>query len=121
MPKKYPDETIYMKVDGKYKAIGKIYDRDHVGYGNYFIYNNKYSRGIRWIGASPNPDFIGLETAVELCKDTLEKELRDIIDDFVSGKINNSSYRFYLTDSICQAIRKTFLDKKKEMLEKIKN
>jgi len=120
MPRKYPDETIYMRVDGKYKPIGKIYDRDHIGYGNYFVYNNKYSRGIRWIAASPDPDFIGLETAVEETKDTLEIELRDIIDNFISGNVNNT-YRFYLTDSICQAIRKTFLKKKAEMLEKIKN
>ncbi len=119
MPRKYPDETIYMKVDGKFKAIGKFYDRDYIGYGNYFVYNNKYSRGLRWIGAAPDPDFIGLETAVEACKDTLEKELRDIIDDFVSGKTDNI-HRFYLTDSICQAIRKTFIDKKKEMLTLIK-
>ncbi len=119
MPRKFPDETIYMRIDGKYKAIGKIYDRDHIGYGNYFIHNSKFGRGLRWIGAAPDPDFIGLETAVEACKDNLEKELRNIVDDFISGKVNNT-HRFYLTDNICQAIRKTFLDKKKEMIDRIK-
>ena len=41
------------------------------------------------------------------------------LDDFISGKTNNT-HRFYLTDSICQAICKIFLDKKKEMLKIIK-
>lgn len=120
MRKKYPDETIYMKVDGKFKAIGKLYDRDHIGYGNYFVYNNKYTRGIRWIGASPNPDFISLETAIEVSKDNLRDCIVNIFEKYLENPFEYS-HNFYMTDEICQAIRKTFLEKKKEMLEIIKD
>jgi hypothetical protein len=119
MPKKYPDETVYMKVDGKFKAFGKIYDRDHIGYGNYFVYNTKFGRGLRWIGATPDPDFIGLESAVEESKDNLSKAITEIFERYIA---NPKEYylNFYMTDEICQAIRKTFLDKKKQMLKLIK-
>lgn len=119
MPKKYPDETVYMKVDGKFKAFGKVYDRDHIGYGNYFVYNTKFGRGLRWIGASPDPDFIGLESAIEESKDNLSKSITKIFERYLA---NPKEYylNYYMTDEICQAIRKTFLDKKKQMLTLIK-
>ena len=113
MPK-LPDETIFMKVDGKFKAVGKIYDRNTIGYGNYFIYNNKYSRGFRTISAAPDPDFIGLESAIEESRENLEKEIIDIFN----KTRNSGEHIFYynVCDDVIQAIRKTFLDKKKEML-----
>ena len=121
MPKKYPpEETIYMKVDGKFKAIGKIYDRDHIGYGNYFVYNDRYSRGLRWIGAAPDPDFIELESAVEESKDNLRSAIIDIFERYLANP-KEYSCKFYMTDEICQAIRKTFLDKKKKMLKLMKD
>ena len=118
MPK-YPDETIYMKVDGKFKAIGKIYDREHIGYGNYFIYNTRYGRGLRWIAAAPDPDFLSLETAIEESKDNLSKAITNIFDEYIRDP-NKYHIEFYMTEEICQAIRKTFLDKKKEMLYRLK-
>jgi hypothetical protein len=114
MPK-LPDETIYMKVDGKFKAVGKIYDHATIGYGNYFVYSNKYSRGVRKISASPDPDFIGLESAIEESRDNLEKQIIEIFN----KSRNSGEYLFYynVCDDVIEAIRKTFLDKKKEMLK----
>lgn len=119
MPKKYPDETIYMKVDGKYVATGKLYDRDHIGYGNYFVYNGKYSRGLRWIGATPDPDFIGLETALEESREEIRLTFRKILEEYFS---DGDRFRqdYYAVDAVIQAVRKTYIDKKKEMLNLIK-
>jgi hypothetical protein len=120
MPRKHHDETVYMKVDGKMQAIGRIYDRDHIGYGTYFITNTKYGRSMNWVGAAPNPDFIRLETAIELSRDNIKDAFRDIVYEYV----DDPSYfkdNYYAVDKIIQAIRKTFLDKKKEMLDDIKS
>jgi hypothetical protein len=119
MSKKLSDETIYMRVDGKYKAIGRLYDRDHIGYGTYFITNTKYGRSLNWVGASPDPDFIELETAVEESRDNLRLVLRDIVEKF-SNDPDYFKQDHYMVDDVIQAIRKTFLDKKKKMLETIK-
>lgn len=116
---KRPDETIYLKIDGKFKAIGRLYDRDHIGYGNYFVYNFKYGRGLHWIGAAPNPKFIELETAVEESRDELRLAVREIVHDFVHGP-DYYKTDYLIVDKVIQAIRATFLKKKKEMLKSIK-
>jgi hypothetical protein len=111
-------ETVYMKVNGKMKAIGRIYDRDHIGYGTYFVTNTKYGRSMNWVGAAPDPDFIKLETAVEESRDNLKYALRKIVENF----INDPDYfkqDYYMVDEVIQAIRQTFLDKKKKMLDTI--
>jgi len=115
MPKKYPDDTVYMKIEGKYVAIGKCYDRDIMSYGNYFVYNTKYKSGMNWISASPDPNFIGLETAIEESRENLREELRNILDNYKSEYLAD----YYTVDNIIQAIRKTFLNKKRQMLETI--
>ena len=117
---KQSNETIYMKVDGKMRAVGRIYDQDHIGYGSYFITNKKYGRSLNWIGAAPNPDFIELETAVEESRENIRLALRKIVDDFVSDP-DYFKYDYKMVDDVIQAIRLTFLDKKKKMLDTIKS
>ena len=119
MPKKYPDETVYMKVNGKMQAIGRIYDRDHIGYGTYFVTNTRYGRSMNWVGGEPNPDFISLETAVEESRDNLKIELREIIQKYIDDP-DVHKWDYYTVDAVIQAIRKTFLDKKKEMVNTLK-
>lgn len=118
MPKKYPDETVYMKVNGKYQSIGRIYDRDHIGYGSYFITNTKYSRSMHWIGASPDPDFLQLETAVEESRENIRSAMREIVEKFVDNP-DYFKWDYKMVDEVIQAIRKTFLDKKQKMLQTI--
>lgn len=116
MPRKLSEQTVYMKVNGKYTPIGRIYDRDHIGYGSYFITNTKYGRSMNWIGASPDPDFIQLETALEESRDNIREAFRDIVQEFVTGS-DYFKQDYYVVDKLIQAIRKTFLDKKKKMLD----
>jgi hypothetical protein len=119
MPK-LSDETVYMKVGGKYMAVGRIYDRDHIGYGSYFITNRKYgTRSMHWIGASPDPDFIQLETAVEESRDNIRDAMREIVQEFINDP-DYFKYDYKMVDDVIQAIRKTFIDKKKKMLDIIK-
>lgn len=119
MPK-LSDETVYMKIDGKMQAVGRIYDRDHIGYGSYFITNQKYgTRSMHWIGASPDPDFIQLETAVEESRDNIRDAMREIVQEFINDP-DYFKYDYKMVDDVIQAIRKTFLDKKKKMLDTIK-
>ena len=110
------NDTIYMRVDGKLKAIGKLYDRDHMPYGNYFVSNKRYGRAMNWIGASPNPDFIGLETALEESRDEIRIAVRKIVQDFVHDP-DYFKQDYNMVDQVIQAIRKTYLDKQTEMLE----
>ena len=119
MPKKLSDDTIYAKVDGKYKPIGRIYERDHIGYGSYFITNFKYGRSLNWIGAAPNPDFIRLETAVEESRENIRIALRKIVSEFVNDP-DYFKYDYKMVDDVIQAIRMTFLEKKQKMLNDIK-
>ena len=119
MPRKHHDETVYMKVDGKMQAIGRIYERDHIGYGTYFITNTKYGRSLHWIGAAPNPAFLELETAVEESRDNIRSEIRNIVADFVASP-DYFKWDYDMVDNIIQAIRKTYLDKKKKMLDTLK-
>jgi len=119
MPK-LPDETIFLKREGKYIAIGRQYDSNHIGYGSYFVTNSKYgSRGFHWIGASPDPDFIQLETAVEESRDNIRDAMRKIVQEFVNDR-DYFKYDYKMVDDVIQAIRKTFLDKKRKMLDTIK-
>ena len=119
MPK-LSDETVYMKINGKMQAVGRIYDRDHIGYGSYFITNQKYgTRSMHWIGASPDPDFIQLETAVEESRDNIRDAMREIVQEFINDP-DYFKYDYKMVDDVIQAIRKTFLDKKKKMLDTIK-
>jgi len=120
MPKKLPTDTIYMRVDGKMTAIGRLYQRDHIGYGSYFITNTKYGRSMNWIGAAPNPNFIELETAVEESRDNIRMALRKIVQEFVDDP-DYFKYDYKMVDDTIQAIRQTFLDKKQRMLDTIKN
>jgi hypothetical protein len=120
MPKKLPTDTIYMRVDGKMTAIGRLYQRDHIGYGSYFITNTKYGRSMNWIGAAPNPNFIELETAVEESRDNIRMALRKIVQEFVDDP-DYFKYDYKMVDDTIQAIRQTFLDKKQKMLDTIKN
>jgi hypothetical protein len=119
MPRKYPDETVYMKVDGRMQAIGRIYDRDHIGYGTYFITNTKYGRSMNLVGAAPNPDFIELETAVEESRDNLRVAFRNVLQKYLDDP-DPYKYDYYAVDEIIQAIRKTFLDKKQKMIDALK-
>ena len=119
MPK-LPDETIFLKREGKYIAIGRQYDSNHIGYGSYFVTNSKYgSRGFHWIGASPDPDFIQLETAVEESRDNIRDAMRKIVQEFVNDP-DYFKYDYKMVDDVIQAIRKTFVDKKRKMLDTIK-
>ena len=108
-----------MKVDGKMQAIGRIYDRDHIGYGTYFITNTKYGRSMNWVGAAPDPDFIKLETAVEESRENLKLAFRNVLQKYLDDP-DPYKWDYYAVDEIVQAIRKTFLDKKIEMLKTIK-
>lgn len=122
MSKKLPDDTIYMKVNGKFTPVGKIYDRGNIGYGNYFCYSEKYSTGIRAIEASPNPDFIGLETAVEMSRDELREAMYETFYKYYKDTDKNKFFcNWYMVGDVIQAIRKTFIKKQKELLHAIKN
>ena len=110
------NSTIYAKIDGKFKAVGKLYDRDHMPYGNYFVSNKKYGRAMNWIGAAPDPDFIGLETAVEESRDEIRIAVRKIVQDFVDDP-DYFKQDYNMVDQVIQAIRKTYLDKQKQMLK----
>lgn len=120
MARKLGDDTVYMKVNGKYKPIGRIYDRDHIGYGTYFVTNTKYGRSLNWVGAAPDPDFIKLETALEESRDNIKIVIREIVSDFVKSA-DYYKHDYKMVDDIIQAIRQTFLDKKQKMLDTIKN
>ena len=117
MTKKLPDDTIYMKVNGRLKPVGRLFDRDSLGYGNFFVYVEKYSRGVRSIKASPNPDFIGLETAVEESRD----ELRDCFMSIISNYLHMSGhYPLHdVVDKVIESIRKTYNKKKKELIKSL--
>ena len=120
MPKKLSDETIFMRRGGRYVPVGKLYDRDTIGYGTYFVNNSKYgNRSLHWIGAAPDPDFLRLETAVEESRDELRCVIREIVAEFQHDP-NYFKYDYEVVDKVIQAIRKTFLDKKKKMLQAIK-
>jgi hypothetical protein len=54
------------------------------GYGNWFVTNNKYSRGLHYIGAAPDPDYIRLETALEDSREKIRMSMRQIVSDFVN-------------------------------------
>ena len=110
------NDTIYMKVNSKFKAIGKLYDREHMPYGNYFVSNKKYGRAMNWIGAAPDPDFIGLETALEESRDEIRIAVRKIVQDFVDDP-DYFKQDYNMVDQVIQAIRKTYLDKQKQMLK----
>jgi hypothetical protein len=116
MPRKHTDDTIYVKRDGKYVAAGKWFDRDTLGFGNFFVCNTKFKRGMNSIKAAPDPNFIELETAVEECREELRILFRNILS---SPRINEWMYDFDAVDAVIQTIRKTFLDKKKKMLDHI--
>ena len=116
MPKKLHEDTIFLKEGKKYIPIGRLYDRDYIGYGSYFITNTKYGRSMHWIGASPNPDFIGLETAIEESRDNIRLAIRDLIIDFINDKDFYKSDHI-VVDNIIQAIRQTFVTKKQKMLD----
>jgi len=118
MPKKLPEETIFLKEKGKYIPIGRLYERDHIGYGSWFITNFKYGRSMHWIGAAPDPEFIKLETAVEESRENIRLAMRQIVYDFVNDP-DYFKYDHKMVDGVIQAIRKTFLDKKKAMLDTI--
>jgi hypothetical protein len=113
MPK-LPDDTVYMKVDGKFIPIGRQHNIDLVGYGCYFVESKKYSRGIRRINGVPSPDFVGLETAARMCTD-------EIVDTFwkkVDKGTQISSYD--IGQALTEAIISTANKHKKLLLDTIK-
>jgi len=117
MTRKHSDDTIFVKRGGKYIPAGKWFDRDSLGFGDWFVNNTKYRKGFNSISASPNPDYIGLETAVEECREELRMLFKKIIE---SDKRHEWMANHNAADEVIQVIRKTFLVKKQQMLDYIK-
>jgi hypothetical protein len=99
MPK-LPDDTVYMKVDGKFVPIGRQHNIDLVGYGCYFVESKKYSRGIRRIDGVPDPDFVGLETAARMCTDEIVDSFWKRVKTEPSTPISNYDIGQALTEAI---------------------
>ena len=74
---------------------------------------------MHWIGAAPNPAFLELETAVEESRDNIRSAIRNIVQEFVASP-DYFKWDYNMVDDIIQAIRKTYLDKKKKMLDTLK-
>lgn len=114
MPK-LPDDTVYMKIDGKFVPIGKQHQIDLVGYGCYFVESKKYSRGIRKINGAPAPDFVGLETAARMCTDEIVKVFWEKIN-ITAGSVSNYDVGQALTEAIIRVAN----EHKKLMIDTLK-
>jgi hypothetical protein len=115
MPKKLPDDTVYMKRNGKYIPVGKAHTIDFIGYGCYFVESKKYSKGIRRIEGVPDPDFIGLETAARMCID-------DVCKSYYQAMIDKKLVSNYeLVEAVINGILETAKAHKELMLDTIKN
>ena len=105
-------ETVYVKNNKKYVPIGRLYDRDHIGYGSYFVNNFKYGRALMWLPFSPNPDFLEFESAATECMEDIRLALRN--------KLTETTNDRELMYTVINSIRETYLKKRMEMLSIIK-
>lgn len=109
------DETVYIKVNGKYKPYGKVWDREALPYGNWFVENAANSKGLRCIESMP--DFLQLESAIEETKDELCKHVQTYMK-----QLQDKPFSYWeLTTVISQAVRATIVSKQRAMLHTIKH
>lgn len=109
------DETVYIKVNGKYVAYGRVWDREALPYGCWFVENKRNSRGLRKIEAMP--EFIGLESAIEASKDELCKSISEYMT-----LLNGKTFSYWeLTEAVAKAVRNTLVQKQREAINILKH
>jgi hypothetical protein len=103
---------VYVKNQGKYVDIGRLWNNDIAWYGNYYVYCKKYSRGCRAIEKLPaEPDLLKLIAAIDLSEDA-------IIDKIVHDReqwINASAFDIFR--SIRSCFVKVLEEHKQEMVK----
>lgn len=109
------DETVYIKVNGKYKAYGRVWDRETLPYGTWFVDNKSGSRSLRVIEAMP--EFLGLESAIESSKD----ELCSTISEYMQTLSGKTFSYWELTELISKAVRNTLVKKQREAIHILKH
>lgn len=115
MNKSAADETVYIKVAGKYKPYGKVWDREALPYGTWFVENKQHSKGLRHIESMP--EFLGLESAIEESKQELCRHVQEYFNTLEPKPL---SY-WDLTELISKAVRDTIIKKQREMIHTIKH
>lgn len=109
------DDLVYIKQGKKYTSIGRLWDRDYLGFGNWYVYVKKYSRGVRSIDAVPaDPDLKKLIAAVDLCED----EIVACIGKMREQKTPASNWDVF--NNIRACLVQAFEAHKKELVERLK-
>lgn len=103
---------VYIKRNGKYQDIGRMWGSDFAWYGSYYVYCKKYSKGTRAIEKLPaEPDLHKLIAAIDLSEDA-------IIDKIVHTREQWSNASAF---DIFKSIRSCFIEvleeHKREMLK----
>lgn len=109
------DDLVYIKRNNKYTSIGRLWDRDFLGFGNWYVYCKKYSRGIRHIDKIPaDPDIRKLIAAFDLCEDAII----DKINKMLEQKRTVSSYDIF--NNLRSCITEALEAHKKELINLLK-
>lgn len=115
MARSAADETVYIKVNGKYVAYGKVWDREALPFGCWFVENRRGCKGMRSIEAMP--EFLGLESAIESSKDELCRAIADYM-----GSLQGRQFSYWdLTELVSKAVRNTLINKQKEVMHILKH
>lgn len=109
------DETVYIKVNGKYVAYGKVWDREALPYGVWFVENKRGCKSMRSIEAMP--EYLGLESAIESSKD----ELCKMISEYMTTLQGKTFSYWELTELVSKAVRATLINKQRETIHILKH
>jgi hypothetical protein len=109
------DETVYIKVNNKYKAYGKVWDREALPYGCWFVENRQHCRGIRAIEAMPA--LVELESAIEASKDEICKRIAEYMK-----QLQGQQFSYWdLTEMVSKGVRDTIIKRQREMIHTLKH
>jgi len=108
------DEDVYIKIDGKYKAYGKVWDREVLPYGTWFIDNKKGGRSMRAVSAMP--EFTNLEAAMYASQDVLCQK----ISEYFSALNGKPISMWDISDLAIKSIRETLVQKQRQALHILK-
>lgn len=108
------DEDVYIKIDGKYKAYGKVWDREVIPYGIWFVDNQRGCKKIRRVEAMP--EFTNLEAAMYASQDVLCQKISEYFN-----ALNGKSISMWdISDMAIKSIRDTLLQKQRQSLHILK-
>lgn len=115
MARSTADETIYIKINGKYVAYGKVWDREALPYGCWYVENRQCSTSMRTVETMP--EFLGLESAIESSKD----ELCNAISEYMTQLQGKQFSYWELTGLVSEAVRATLVKKQREAIHILKH